>query len=69
MASGMNPKKEKWNWIPQTLKKQSNHLTRLNEMEDLKTFKWNEIENKKQKWDPSHLFSMEGIKWKAPLTP
>jgi hypothetical protein len=30
-------------------KKNSNHLTFPNEMEDLKTFKWNEIENKKEK--------------------
>jgi hypothetical protein len=37
MTSGMNPKKN------------SNHLTLPNEMEDLKTFKWNEIENKKAK--------------------
>jgi hypothetical protein len=23
---------------------------------------------KRKKWDPSHLFSIQGIKWKAPLT-
>jgi hypothetical protein len=42
MAHGMNPKKIKINennWIPQTLKKHSNHLTLPNEMEDFKTFK------------------------------
>jgi len=37
MESGMSPKNN------------SNHLTLPNEMEDLKTFKRNEIENKKAK--------------------
>jgi hypothetical protein len=69
MASGMNPKNEKWNRIPQTLKKHSNHLTLSNEMEDLKLSSEIRLKIKKKKWDPSHLFSIKGIKWKAPLTP
>jgi len=34
-----NNKNNNKNWIPQTLKKHSNHLTFPNEMEDLKNFK------------------------------
>jgi hypothetical protein len=34
---------------PNPKKTLKNHLTLPNEMEDLKTFKWNEIENKKEK--------------------
>ncbi len=69
MASGMNPKKENWSQIPQTLKKPFKSLNTPKWNGRLKIFKWNEIEKKKKKWDPSHLFSIEGIKWKAPLTP
>jgi hypothetical protein len=62
MVSGMNPKKEKKNWIPQTLRKHSNHLTLPNEMEDLKLSIEMRLKIKRQKWDPSHLFSIKGIK-------
>jgi hypothetical protein len=68
MASGMNLKKEKWNRIPQTLRKHSNHFTLPNEMEDFKLSSEMRLKIKREKWDPSHLFSIEGIKWKAPLT-
>jgi hypothetical protein len=48
MASGMNLKKEKWNQIPQTLKKfKSLDTPKWNGR--LKIFKWNNIENKKAK--------------------
>jgi hypothetical protein len=44
-------------------------LTLPNEMEDLKLSIEIRLKIKRKSWDPSHLFSIEGIKRKAPLTP
>jgi hypothetical protein len=43
-------------------KKISNHLTLPNEMEDLKLSSEMRLKIKRQNWDPSHLFSIKGIK-------
>ncbi len=53
---------------PNPEKKHLNHLTFPNEMEDLKLSGEMRLKIKRKKWDPSHLFSIQGIKWKAPLT-
>ncbi len=36
----------------------------------LEIFEWNKIEKKgAENWDPSHLYNIKGIKWKAPKPP
>jgi hypothetical protein len=62
MASGVNPKKIKMKSDSPNPKKNSNHLTLPNEMEGLKFSSEMRLKIKRKKWDPSHLFSIEGIK-------
>ncbi len=69
MATGMNLKKRKMTSDSPNPKKNSNHLTLPNEMKDLKFSSEIILKIKRQKGDPSHLFSIKGIKRKAPLTP
>jgi hypothetical protein len=47
---------------PNPEKKHLNHLTFPNEMEDLKLSGEMRLKIKRKKWDPSHLFSIQGIK-------
>jgi hypothetical protein len=50
-------------WNSQNPKNHSNQLT--NEMEDLKLSSEMRLKKKKQKWDPSQLYKIKGIKRKA----
>jgi len=58
----MNPKKEKRNLTLQTLNDHSNRFTLPNEMENLKLSNEMRLKIKRKKWDPSHLFTIKGIK-------
>jgi hypothetical protein len=68
MTSGLSPQKK----MKQNLKnpkKYSNHSTLLIETEILKLSNEMRLKKEGQKWDPSHLYSIKGIKGKAPSTP
>jgi hypothetical protein len=62
MTSGMNPKKEKRNLTLQTLNNHSNCFKLPKEMENLKLSNEMRLKIKRKKWDPSHLFTIKGIK-------
>ncbi len=58
----MNPKKEKENLTLQTLKNHLNHFILPNGMENLKLSNEMRLKITRKKGDPSHLFTIKGIK-------